>query len=484
MDYDFDSWFVDGEWVRSADADPTAGPVRVRAASTREPVGSFPRLGVADVARAVGAARAAFDDPGGWSAWTPAARAEAMEDLADRLAAKSEEIGRLVSLENGMPISLSQRSEAHAGAGLLRFFAAMVRERSEEEVRVGVTGRHNVVRSEPLGVVAAVVPWNYPQALAFTKVAPLLAAGCTVVLKPAEETSLDSYLIAQAVAESGLPRGVVNVLPGGRDVGAALVEHPGVDKVAFTGSTAAGRAIAVRCAELLRPVSLELGGKSAAIVLEDVDLTSRVAEFREATMRNNGQTCHLSTRVLVPAARYDHYVDQVTDLIGSQVVGDALDAATDVGPLVSEVQRDRVEGYLGKARGDGATATTGGGRPTAGQGWYVEPTVLRDVDNDQVIAREEVFGPVLCVIPYGDTDDAVRLANDSDYGLGGTVWSEDEERAGAVARRIRTGTVGINGYRSDPVAPFGGIKGSGTGRELGIEGLQSYRNIKSIFPAP
>jgi len=372
-----------------------------------------------------------------------------------------------------------------SGAGLLRFYSAMVRDRGSEEVRIGATGRRNVVRSEPVGVVAAVVPWNFPQALAFTKLAPSLAAGCTVVLKPAEETALDSYLVAQAIEESSLPPGVVNIIPGGRDIGAYLVSHPGVDKVAFTGSTAAGRSIAMSCAELLRPVSLELGGKSAAIVLDDADLTGRAQEFRDATMRNNGQTCHLSTRILVPVDRYEHFVDVVTDVIGSQQVGDAMDPSTEVGPLVSSTQRERVEGYIEKAIAEGARATTGGVRATPlERGWFVRPTVLRDVDNGHAIAQEEVFGPVLCVIPYVDIADAVSIANDSAYGLGGTVWSTDEERATAVARSIRTGTVGLNGYRSDPVAPFGGVKRSGNSRELGIEGLQGYRNLKSIFPSP
>ena len=482
MSYEFDTYFVAGGWSSPAEK---SAPIAVRSATTEELVGSYPSLAAADVDAAVAAARHAFDDPTGWAHWTPTERAAALEDLANRIEARGGEIATLVSQQNGMPISASRRSEAMSGAGLLRFYAAMIGDRGDEELRVGATGRRNLVVNEPVGVVAAIPPWNYPQAIAFTKLAPLLAAGCTVVLKPAAETALDFYLVAQAVGESWLPDGVVNVVPGGREVGAYLVGHPGVDKVAFTGSTAVGRSIAMRCAELLRPVSLELGGKSAAIVLDDADLVAHAHDFCDATMRNNGQTCHLSTRILVPRSRYAHFVDQVTDIIGSQRVGDALDPATEIGPLVSAAQRNRVEGYIEEARATGARATTGGGRPRAFErGWHVEPTVFSDVDNDDTIAREEVFGPVLCVIPYADLPDAVRIANDSDYGLGGTVWGADEAQAAAVARSIRTGTVGINGYRSDPVAPFGGIKGSGHSRELGVEGLQSYRNAKSIFPSP
>lgn len=278
--------------------------------------------------------------------------------------------------------------------------------------------------------------------------------------------------------------GVLNFVPGGRAAGAHLVAHPGVDKVAFTGSTAAGRAIGETCGRLLRPVTLELGGKSAGIVLDDAVLDPAVIgqDLVAATLTNNGQTCFLSTRILAPRGRYAEVVDLVTDLAGSLPVGNALDAKTLVGPLVSAAQRERVEGYVAKGVAEGARLTTGGRRPAGlDRGWFLEPTVLADVDNSWTVAREEIFGPVLCVIPYEDEEDAVRIANDSDFGLGGTVWTADPERGAAVARRVHTGTIGVNGYLPDPVAPFGGAKASGLGSELGPEGLAAYLRYQSVY---
>lgn len=335
---------------------------------------------------------------------------------------------------------------------------------------------------KPLGVVAGIVPWNAPQLLSATKYAPGLAAGCTFVLKPSPETVLDSVLFAEAVEEAGLPPGVVNVVPAGREAGAYIVSHPGVDKVAFTGSTAAGRQIAATCGTLLRPVTLELGGKSAAVILDDVDLGTMMSEpFVQATLLANGQACFASTRILAPRSRYDEVVDAVASLVGGLTVGDPLDPATQVGPMASARQRDRVEGYIEKGRTEGARLVVGGSRPTLERGYYVTPTVFADVDNAQVIAREEIFGPVLAVIPYTDEDDAVRIANDSEYGLGGTVWTNDDERALSVARRMHTGTVGLNHYTVDPAAPFGGVKASGLGREFGPEALLNYQQVKSIY---
>ena len=325
-------------------------------------------------------------------------------------------------------------------------------------------------------------PWNFPQSLAFFKIAPAMAAGATLVMKPSPETVLDSFLLAEAIAEAEVPAGVLNIVPGGRELGAYLVSHPRIDKVAFTGSTAAGRSIAEVCGRLLRPVTLELGGKSAAIILDDADLSDKAEQLVSATMLNNGQTCFLGTRILAPRSRYDEVVDLFSGIAGSLTVGDPLDAATHIGPMASSRQRDRVESYIAKGKSDGARMTVGGGRPAAmSKGWFVEPTVFADVDNNATIAQEEIFGPVLSVIPYGDVDDAVRIANDSDYGLGGTVWSADDERALGVARRVQTGSIGINGYLPDPTAPFGGIKGSGLGRELGPEGLAAYQVVKSVY---
>jgi aldehyde dehydrogenase (NAD+) len=473
--------YIGGDWVPPAGT----GTITVVSPSTEEIIGAVPEATEADADRAVGAARAAFDDPGGWSSWAPAARVEVLERFAAALESRAEATVTAVSSQNGMPLQISQAFEAVFPALLLRYYGGLVAARGAEERRDAMFGGTTVVRREPVGVVGAIVPWNFPQALAFLKIAPALAAGCTIVLKPAPETVLDCYVMAEAAAEAGLPAGVLNIVPAGREVGAHLVAHPDVDKVAFTGSTAAGRSIAETCGRLLRPVTLELGGKSAAIVLDDADLASQLEPFFGATLLNNGQTCFLSTRVLAPRTRYDEIVEIVTSLAAGLTVGDALDPATQIGPMVSARQRDRVESYIAKGVAEGARLTTGGGRPGgAHRGYFVSPTVFADVDNNHTIAQEEIFGPVLAVIPYSDEDDAVRIANDSDYGLGGSVWSSDPERAAAVARRVRTGSIGINSYVNDPVSPFGGVKASGLGRELGPEGLAGYEVLKSVYQAP
>jgi aldehyde dehydrogenase (NAD+) len=332
-------------------------------------------------------------------------------------------------------------------------------------------------------VVAAITPWNYPQALAAMKLGPALAAGCTVVLKPAPETALDAHAFADAAASAGLPAGVLNVVPADRDAGAALVSHAKVNKVAFTGSTAAGRAIGAECGRLLRPVTLELGGKSASIVCEDADLEQFAQALLEISLPNNGQTCHACTRILAPASRYAEVVEAITETVRGLRIGDPLDKATQIGPLVSPAQRDRVLDYVSVGRADGGRVTVGGNAPDL-PGWFVEPTVFADVGNSARIAQEEIFGPVLTVIPFRDEDEAVALANDSDYGLGGTVWTADIERGIALADRIETGTVGVNHYALDFGAPFGGVKASGLGRELGPEGLAPYLQTRSVYLAP
>jgi aldehyde dehydrogenase (NAD+) len=330
--------------------------------------------------------------------------------------------------------------------------------------------------------VAAIVPWNYPQALAAFKLAPALAAGCTVVLKASPETALDALVFAQAAKEAGIPAGVLNVVPGAAEAGAHLVSHPGVDKVSFTGSTAVGRIIGEVCGRLLRPVTLELGGKSAAIILDDADLDATMEGLKSVSLINNGQTCYLGSRILAPRSRYGEVVDALAHLVGGLAVGDPLDMATDIGPVVSARQRERVLGYIEDGKRSGAKLIAGGGVP-AGQprGWFVEPTVFADVDNSARIAQEEIFGPVLAVIPYDSDDQAIALANDSEFGLAGTVWSTDTDRATEVAREIHTGTVGINDYQLDMGAPFGGVKASGIGRELGPEGLDEFFSLKSIY---
>jgi acyl-CoA reductase-like NAD-dependent aldehyde dehydrogenase len=337
-----------------------------------------------------------------------------------------------------------------------------------------------------VGVVAAIVPWNMPQFLIVTKLIPALLAGCTVVLKPAPESPLDALLLAELIADSGIPSGVVNVLPGPAGVGERLVRHPGVDKVSFTGSTAAGRAVAAAAAAGLKRVSLELGGKSAAVVLSDADPAAVATAVRSASLSNSGQICNALTRILVPAGRAAEFTDALAAEMESLVIGDPTDAETQIGPLVARRQQERVRGYIEAGCAEGARLVTGGPGLPAGvdRGWYVQPTLFADADNSMRIAREEIFGPVLTVIPYPDEDAAVAIANDSDYGLAGSVFTADTERGLAIAARIRTGTFGVNqGYTMDPFAPFGGVKGSGYGRELGREGLDGYTDTKSISVA-
>jgi acyl-CoA reductase-like NAD-dependent aldehyde dehydrogenase len=478
---DYPHLYIGGSWQQPAGGER----IEVRSATTEQVIGSVPRASRDDVDRAVAAARRAFDDPSGWSTWHPKQRAEVLDRFASELEARAAETCRRVTSQNGMPIWLAEQFEGGFPPVLLRYFGEMMVNSPAVDSRAGMLGGTALVTRQPIGVVGAVVPWNVPQAISFLKLAPALAAGCTVVIKPAEETVLDAFLMAEAAAAAGMPAGVLNVVPGGREIGAYLVEHPDVDKVSFTGSTAAGRTIAETCGRLLRPVTLELGGKSAAILLDDVDLGASMESLFAATLLNNGQICWLNTRVLAPRSRYQEVVDAFSDLASSLRIGDPLDPATQIGPLVSSRQRDRVEGYIEQGKAEGARLTAGGKRPAAADtGWFVEPTVFADLDNNATIAREEIFGPVLSIIPFGTVDEAVAIANDSEYGLGGSVWSADVERAGAVAGRVRSGTVGVNHYTNDPVAPFGGIKSSGMGRELGPEGLHTFQHLHTVYLPP
>jgi acyl-CoA reductase-like NAD-dependent aldehyde dehydrogenase len=475
---DSEELFIGGDWVPPRGR----GRITVTSPSTEEVVGSVPEGTTDDLDDAVAAARAAFDDPGGWSSWTPAQRAAGLERLAEGLERRVAETAHRVATQNGMPIAIAEQLEAVFPALLARFYAGLARETAFEEDRTGLLGGSIHVNRKPVGVVAAIVPWNFPQSLAMFKLAPALAAGCTVVMKPSPETVLDSLVLADAIAEAELPPGVVNIVPAGRDEGAYLVAHPGVDKVAFTGSTAAGRAIGEVCGRLLRPVTLELGGKSAAIILDDADLTGAGEALFAATLLNNGQTCFLGTRILAPRSRYDEVVGLFAGMAEALQVGDALDPATQIGPLVNQRQRDRVEGYIAKGLADGGRLVAGGRRP-AGQerGFFVQPTIFADVDNRHTIAQEEIFGPVLAVIPYDGEDEAVAIANDSAFGLGGSVWTADAARGQDFARRVQSGSLGINHYLPDPAAPFGGVKASGVGRELGPEGLAAYLQAQSVY---
>jgi len=470
--------FIGGDWQASTEPAMT----EIVSPSTEETFALAPAGTGADVDAAVNAARAALRDAT-WRDATGAERATWMRALADELARRGDATAAIVSGENGMPISLSRIAEGQGPAATLRYYADLAEKVPAEERRPSLRGgRVTVVRREPVGVVAAVVPWNFPQSLTMFKVAPALAAGCTLVIKPAPETAVDAFALADAAQACGFPPGVINIVTGGRDVGAHLVCHPGVDKVAFTGSTAAGRAIGETCGRLLRPVTLELGGKSAAIVLDDADLDQAVRGLSWASLLNTGQTCYLSSRILAPRHRYAEVVDAVADLARSLKVGDPFDPTTVVGPLVTQQQRERVEGFITAGRHEGARVVAGGRRPEDQQlGWYIEPTVLADLEPDATPAREEIFGPVLVILPYDDVDDAVRLANDSEYGLGGTVWTRDVERGLEIARRVETGSIGVNFFDLDLGAPFGGVKSSGLGRELGPEGLDAYVSLKSVY---
>ena len=469
------SFYIGGEWTKPA----TSNRIDIVNANTGQSMGSVPDGSEADIDRAVAAARRAFD--GGWSDSTPAERAAVLNKFADAMEKRAERLTRAVSIQNGMPLNIAEGFEGGYVVGLIRYYAGLAATLQVEERRHSPMGFDTLVRREPVGVVGGIVPWNFPVLLSMTKIGPALATGCTLVLKPSPGTVLDCYIVAEAAEEAGVPAGVINWVAGGRELGAYLVSHPGIDKVAFTGSTMAGRKIAEVCGRLLRPVSLELGGKSAAIILEDANLDQVIPGLEFSSLFNNGQACLLSTRILAPASRYQEVVDAIAGMVSSLKVGNSLDRATQIGPLASAEHRARVEGYIAKGKSE-ARLVVGGGRPkNVDGGWFVEPTVFADVSNNATIAREEIFGPVLSIIKYGDESEAVKIANDSEYGLGGTVWSSDSKRAQDVARRVQTGTIGVNGYMMDIAAPFGGVKASGLGRELGPESLTSYQQYKSVY---
>lgn len=469
-------FFIDGGWVAPA----SSRRFDVIGASTGEKIGSVPEAVEADVDLAVAGARRALAT-GPWAKATPADRSALMLRFFDALQKRNGEIAHAVSVQNGMPISLAGAFEGAFSAGLLQYYAQVAAGLTLEETRPSQMGKETRVSRTPIGVVAAIVPWNFPVVLAMMKIAPALAAGCTLVIKPSPGTVLDSYVLAEAALEAGLPAGVINWVPADREVGAYLVSHPGVDKVAFTGSTTAGRAIARVCGELLRPVTLELGGKSAAIILDDADPAMVAQGLAQASLMNNGQTCFACTRILAPKSRYGQFVDAIAGMVSSLNVGDALDPQTQVGPMASSAHRDRVEGYIAKGKAEAKLIAGGGRPPHLSRGWFVQPTLFAQVDNQAAIAREEIFGPVLSVIAYDDEADAVRIANDSVYGLGGSVWSPDAARAHRVASQVQTGTIGINGYIPAVGSPFGGIKASGLGRELGPETVASYQQLKSTY---
>ncbi len=474
-----DRLFIGGEWAAPAGT----ATIDVISPHTEEVIGRVPEGTEGDIDAAVAAARRAFDE-GPWPRMTPAERAEIVGRLSAIYAERQQQMADLCTAQMGSPIMFSVFGQAAIPQMVLQYYVDLAATYTWEEERQGMLGPVTVTR-EPVGVVAAIVPWNVPQFTLMLKLAPALIAGCTVVAKPSPETPLDSYLLAEWIKEAGIPDGVVNFVPAGREVGAYLVAHPDVDKVSFTGSTAAGRKIGAVCGEQLKRVTLELGGKSAAIVLDDADLAATVEGFKLASLMNNGEACAAQTRILASRRRYDEVADGLAPMVGGLAVGDPADYGTEIGPLVAKRQQERVENYIRIGQDEGAKRITGGLNRPHDRGWYVAPTVFGDVGNDMRLAREEIFGPVLVLIPYEDEDDAVRIANDSDYGLGGSVWTSDVAHGVEVARRIRTGSCGVNMYTLDPNTPFGGYKNSGMGRELGPEGLQAYLEHKSIpHPAP
>lgn len=479
-----DLLFIDGTWMSSAGG----STIDIVSPGTGETIGRVPSAGPSDVNIAVDAARTALESTA-WGGLDGGGRAAVMRRFADALEARADLRARTVSTTNGMPISIARGSEATAPVELLRYYADLAEAGETEEKRPRVrplptsaTGGSILIQKEPVGVIAAIAPWNYPAVLSMFKIAPALAAGCTIVLKPSPETSLDGYVLADAAIEASLPPGVLNIVNGGADVGSRLVSHPGVDKVAFTGSTGAGQSIGEVCGRLLRPATLELGGKSAAIVLDDADVDAVIAGLLSTSLLNSGQTCYMSTRILLPDSRYEEFRDRIVEAVEAMRVGDPLDPSTQLGPLVSERQRERVRSLVALGLREGATLLTGGGVPDgAGDGFFVEPTVFEGLETDSTLAREEIFGPVLTLFRCDTTDHAIRIANDSKYGLGGVVWTTDIDRGIEVASRVQSGSVGINGYSLDWGSPFGGIKNSGLGKELGPEGLEAYYRSKTIF---
>jgi len=466
-----DRFYIGGDWVQPSSQDT----IDVVNATTEEVMGRVPEGTPADVDSAVAAARAAFD---AWSSAPLEERVALTAAVSAKLQERQEEIAGLIAQELGSPIALAMMVQA--GLPIMDFGSMQhVAEHIPWEQQIG----NSLVVREPVGVVGAITPWNYPLHQVAAKVAPAMVAGCTVVLKPSEVTPLTAFVLAEIFDEVGVPAGVLNLVTGyGPVVGEAIASHPGIDMVSFTGSTRAGRRVSELAAATIKKVAVELGGKSPNIILDDADLEKAVVNGIEKCYFNSGQTCSALTRMLVPREKLDH-VERIAAAAASQtVVGEPFEESTQLGPLVSDVQRERVCGYIRRGVEEGAKLVAGGEEPPEGldRGYLVAPTVFSEVTPEMTIAREEIFGPVLAIMPYDDEDEAVRIANDSDYGLAGGVYSASEERAKAVARRLRTGQVEINGAAFNPLAPFGGYKQSGNGRELGPYGIEEFLVLKSL----
>jgi aldehyde dehydrogenase (NAD+) len=467
----YERFYIDGQWQKPAGTET----IDVRSASTEEVIGRVPKGTAADVDRAVAAARRAFDS--GWGLTSTEERAEWLRKLAAALESRVQEVASTISQEVGMPIRMSTPVQAQLPVNITRGYVDIITAVALEE-QVG----NSIVVREPFGVVGMITPWNYPLHQIMAKVAPAIAAGCTMVLKPSEIAPLNSYLLAEAAIEIGLPPGVLNIVQGdGPVVGEAIARHPGVDMISFTGSVRAGQRVSGLAAETIKKVTLELGGKSAFVILDDAPLEKAIPTGVNNAMLNSGQTCSAWTRMVVPRTRLNEVLELASAAAAKLQLGDPLNPATKLGPLVSEPQRQRVEGYIQKGVREGARLVVGGKRPSDfTRGHYVEPTIFADVTPSMTIAQEEIFGPVLSILPYGSEEEAIAIANDTIYGLAGGVWSADTDRALRVARRMRTGQVDINGGRFNPLAPFGGYKRSGIGREFGRYGLDEYFQIKSL----
>lgn len=468
--------YIDGHWMPSQSGET----IDVISPHSEQVVGKVPAGGGADIDAAVDAARSAQN--GEWAATTVRDRATVIGDLLAAFVPRAEEVAALQVTEMGCPVSQARPVMVDPAIGILDYYGGLAETYTDSERRTGSHGLTSVVHRKPVGVVGAVIPWNAPTYLSMLKLGPAMVTGCSIVLKSAPEAPLSLRPLAEAAMAAGLPAGVLNIVSGGRDAGEHLVKHPGIDKVSFTGSVATGRRIAELTGSRFLPTTLELGGKSAAIVLPDADIESTVAGLGLNCFVNSGQVCGVDSRVLVHRSRAKEFTDAFAAMVGALKTGDPADPATNIGPLVTGKQRDRVESFILGARAEGARLITGGARPAGlTTGWYVEPTVFDSVTSDMTIAREEIFGPVVSILAYDTDDEAVAIANSTEYGLAGSIWATDIDHALALSKRITTGIVAINGFGCQFNTPFGGVKLSGLGREMGPESLSAYVEYQSVL---